>query len=268
MWVCLNKLNKKDNEIELSSYIPILFFCCGVLFSMFNSLHLIKTLRQHLSMMKNPESANGLIWLSITAVVLISGTFIASFVITWNANEQTSLKADDICRSIRVAIFLIEWILFIVVGIKLNSLLSEFFTTMFGKVGYLFSIFCKRRGYVRFRLIVGVVLMAFPLFTNSIVNIFYIALRLRIVLNTGSIKENDYYYPIFMLVYYTVTDLVPIGSLIILQHYIKMIVKYYLQLNNIIISFIQSQSKEYTLFRITFGMLLWTGYDFPTFIKA
>ena len=155
--------------------------------------------------------------------------------------------------------------MFIVVGVKLDSLLSEFFTTMFSKIGYLYLIFCKRRWYVRFRLIAGVVLMAFPLFTNSIVNIFYIALRLRNTLNTESIKANDYFYPTFILIYYTITDLVPIGSLIILQRYIKMIVKYYLQLNNII-SFIQSQNKEYTLFRVIFGMLIWTGYDFPTFI--
>ena len=59
--------------------------------------------------------------------------------------------------------------------------------------------------------------MSFPLFVNSIANVLWIILRMRNIFYMPSIRSNDYYYPGFVLVYYTLTDLVPIGWLAILH---------------------------------------------------
>ena len=69
-------------------------------------------------------------WIANSSLVLLSAIFISMFAITWNADESSALKADDITRSIRIAIFLIERTLFIAVGAKLNSLISEFITVL------------------------------------------------------------------------------------------------------------------------------------------
>lgn len=68
---------------------------------------------------------------------------------------------------------------------------------------------------MRVRLISSILLVSIPLVSRGIFNIFWIVFDLRDKLIIHSIHENDFRFPLYMITYYTLADLLPMGAQII-----------------------------------------------------
>ena len=76
------------------------------------------------------------------------------------------------------------------------------------------SILEKQRTITRWRLFVLTILISLPLVLRGLFNIFWVVLDLRHTLIITSIRENNFSFPTYMLIYYTLGDLLPMGALI------------------------------------------------------
>ena len=68
---------------------------------------------------------------------------------------------------------------------------------------------------LKWRLITGILLVSGPLISRSVFNIVWILFDLRNILVLTSVKENDFKYPIYNLIYFILTDLLPMAAQII-----------------------------------------------------
>lgn len=101
-------------------FIGNLFFGCGVVFSVFNWLHLQMILNQYTSYIKEQIKLRRLWiywWISI---FLVCFCFIGDYALTCNANDDNYNKIDKITRWVRAIVFLILSIAVIIVGYKLD----------------------------------------------------------------------------------------------------------------------------------------------------
>ena len=198
-------------EFGYLAFIHNAWFWSAIIFNLFNWAHLISDIKSYYYMRVNSFSLK---WLKSTAVIfqiILFAIFISISAISCAyAKDENYLLVDKITRGINVSIFLFLANLFIYVGIVLHKNLTT--------VQNLSSLGMKRR------IILSIVLISLPLIFRSIFNIFYIFIDFRKELFVNSIQERDYRLPAFIILYYGLLELVPMGAQYIS---VRMVVLYY-----------------------------------------
>ena len=74
---------------------------------------------------------------------------------------------------------------------------------------------------MRLRLILSIIFFSIPLIIKGIFYVIWVWFGLLEPLTWGSIKRNDLGFPLFITIYYTVTEMVPMGAQIISVEIVK-----------------------------------------------
>lgn len=142
------------------------------------------------------------LWLHITNVV----AFITFATVRCSVDDKDRY-IDGTIRSIKALVFL-----------TLAGVYMALAYTLYNKVKD-FSIHKARM--MRLRLILSIIFFSIPLLLKGIFYVIWVWFGLLEPLTWGSIKRNDLGFPLFITIYYTVTEMVPMGAQIISVEIVK-----------------------------------------------
>ena len=198
-------------EFGYLAFIHNACFCSAIIFNLFNWAHLISDIKSYYYMQVNKTSLRWIKCLAIVLQLFSFWTFITISIVSCSyENDPDYLLVDKITRGINVSIFLLLALIFIVAG----AMLYKNLTTVENKS----SIGMKRR------IILAITLISLPLILRSIFNIFYIFIDFRKELFVDSLQNRDFRLPSFIVLYYGLLDLFPMGAQYIS---VRMVVIYY-----------------------------------------
>lgn len=183
------------------AYFGDLSFATAVIVSMFNWLHFIMVINQYTSIIKSKLNYKKLVILWWCTMFPVCAAFIGNYIGAWMTKRDKFTPIDKIERSVRAVIFLTLSVMFWTVGYKLERKLNK--------------ILIDKQAKMRLRIIAMTILVSFPLLSRGLFNVFFVIFDLRHILIIDSVEQDNYRFPVYMLTYYILADLLPMGAQII-----------------------------------------------------